>query len=348
MNNEDISTLNSSLQTSGAVLNGIGSRREMQRAREYSKQLMDYQNQMNIDNWNLQNEYNSPKAQMQRYIDAGLNPNLIYSKSDMSGAIGQSSYIPTDPLKSYGSIANDAVNTLGTTFMDTYNKYLAIQSAKLNNKSRSYSNDLLATEVRVAEQTLYDRLEATSSRLRADISQAYEDEQVSWLNGDKAQYEREVWNEKSFQERLDYYRQQFKSDMIDFAIQSMFGIKDAQNESNLLEFNAKLVELDKQFQEDLANLNFSEMTTGNAVRILLQTMSHVFGFATPLANSVSGIIGRHKDRSLRQSTSNRDYQYRVEERLHRQALENQRLHRRTYSERYDSEGRSLGTTITEY
>lgn len=31
-----------------------------------------------IEAWNMANEYNSPKAQMQRLSEAGLNPNLIY------------------------------------------------------------------------------------------------------------------------------------------------------------------------------------------------------------------------------------------------------------------------------
>nr|DAE46430.1 MAG TPA: DNA pilot protein VP2 [Microviridae sp.] len=43
-----------------------------------SKKLMRYQNTLNIRNWQMQNEYNLPKNQMQRYLDAGLNPNLVY------------------------------------------------------------------------------------------------------------------------------------------------------------------------------------------------------------------------------------------------------------------------------
>ncbi|AXH75183.1 MAG: DNA pilot protein [Microviridae sp.] len=33
-----------------------------------------------IDDWNMQNAYNSPKAQMARLKDAGLNPNLVYGQ----------------------------------------------------------------------------------------------------------------------------------------------------------------------------------------------------------------------------------------------------------------------------
>lgn len=58
----------------------------------YQKDLMKYQNELAFDlysrqndvqlsNWNLQNEYNSPIQQLARYREAGLNPNLIYGGS---------------------------------------------------------------------------------------------------------------------------------------------------------------------------------------------------------------------------------------------------------------------------
>lgn len=43
-------------------------------------------NQHEIDMWNLQNEYNTPAAQMKRYQDAGLNPDLIYQQGNNGNA----------------------------------------------------------------------------------------------------------------------------------------------------------------------------------------------------------------------------------------------------------------------
>lgn len=42
--------------------------------------------QRNLQQWNLENEYNSPAAQMQRFADAGLNPNLIYGQNNYSAS----------------------------------------------------------------------------------------------------------------------------------------------------------------------------------------------------------------------------------------------------------------------
>ena len=51
-----------------------------------------YQTQRNdaLADWRMQNDYNSPQAQMQRLSSAGLNPNLVYGE----GATAMSSQGP--------------------------------------------------------------------------------------------------------------------------------------------------------------------------------------------------------------------------------------------------------------
>lgn len=39
----------------------------------------------NLEMWNLENEYNSPKQQMERLKEAGLNPNLVYGSGSVTG-----------------------------------------------------------------------------------------------------------------------------------------------------------------------------------------------------------------------------------------------------------------------
>lgn len=53
---------------------------------EHQKKLMDKQNQFNLDMWKMQNEYNSPSAQMERFKAAGLNPYLIASQGNSGNA----------------------------------------------------------------------------------------------------------------------------------------------------------------------------------------------------------------------------------------------------------------------
>lgn len=48
--------------------------------------LNDRAYQQNLAMWNLKNQYDSPAAQMARYEAAGLNKNLIYGQSNVSGS----------------------------------------------------------------------------------------------------------------------------------------------------------------------------------------------------------------------------------------------------------------------
>lgn len=70
-------------------------RRGAKLARELNAQNIAYQKETNDLNyqramqmWNMENAYNTPKAQMQRYADAGLNPNLIYQQENTASDIG--------------------------------------------------------------------------------------------------------------------------------------------------------------------------------------------------------------------------------------------------------------------
>lgn len=52
----------------------------------YNYLLKQQEQAYNLELWNLMNEYNTPAAQMKRYQDAGLNPNLIYGQSNTASS----------------------------------------------------------------------------------------------------------------------------------------------------------------------------------------------------------------------------------------------------------------------
>ena len=73
-----------------SLFSGIGARKRMReyldaqaaenrKAREYNLQLAQMQNSWNIQQWNRENEYNDPAAQMARLRNAGVNPDMFYS-----------------------------------------------------------------------------------------------------------------------------------------------------------------------------------------------------------------------------------------------------------------------------
>lgn len=65
--------------------------------------------------WNMQNEYNTPKAQMARFAEAGLNPNLIYGAGNSGNASSGPMYNPpkyegANPIPDFSGVAQNYLN----------------------------------------------------------------------------------------------------------------------------------------------------------------------------------------------------------------------------------------------
>lgn len=69
----------------GGLLQSRGSKKQTEATNKANKELAEYQYSKNLEMWERQNAYNAPTAQMQRYDDAGLNPNLIYGTGASAG-----------------------------------------------------------------------------------------------------------------------------------------------------------------------------------------------------------------------------------------------------------------------
>lgn len=78
---------------------------------KYQEALADKQNQFNLDMWRMNNEYNSPQAQMKRFEEAGLNPALIYGQ----GSAGLSSSPPVQNVPDAPNVSKDLAE-LGKSF----------------------------------------------------------------------------------------------------------------------------------------------------------------------------------------------------------------------------------------
>lgn len=76
---------------------------ENRQTRNWNLMLAEKQNQWNIDQWDRENTYNLPANQMQRFAQAGLNPDLIYGQSNLSaGSPALTSGAPATPTPSDG------------------------------------------------------------------------------------------------------------------------------------------------------------------------------------------------------------------------------------------------------
>lgn len=81
-----LALLGAGTSAAGGLLNSFSQAQQNRDSQIFSKQLYERQYRDNIAFWNMQNEYNSPQAQMKRFQDAGLNPHLIYSQGNPGNA----------------------------------------------------------------------------------------------------------------------------------------------------------------------------------------------------------------------------------------------------------------------
>ena len=78
----------------GGLIGSLGASLISNRGARNRQRLADLQN---IKFWEMQNAYNTPKEQMKRLKDAGLNPNLIYGSNANTGVAGSVSPSKASP-----------------------------------------------------------------------------------------------------------------------------------------------------------------------------------------------------------------------------------------------------------
>ncbi|MCD7848881.1 MAG: hypothetical protein LUH63_03545 [Parabacteroides sp.] len=162
---------------------GMSSQRQ---ANIQNMQLAKYQNNWqsaentrayarNLEMWNMQNEYNSPTAQMSRLRQAGLNPNLVYG----SGVTGNSAGTPPqyepakiqratmEPYRGWNLGLSDAVST-----------YMAMRQNKAQIDNMEAQNNLIREQART-EGIRQGNIAVSTARSGFDLNLARELRNVS-------------------------------------------------------------------------------------------------------------------------------------------------------------------------
>ena len=106
---------------------GIGSRK---RAYKRSLQTMDHQFALDKKMWDYQNAYNTPKSQMQRLSDAGLNPALMYGQGTTgnSNSLPQSKFTQLEPFTQPSDIAQSTAAGTQLSLVNAQKKNIESQT----------------------------------------------------------------------------------------------------------------------------------------------------------------------------------------------------------------------------
>lgn len=125
--------------------------RENKYAREYNLKLAQLQNKWNRQQWQMENAYNSPSAQLRRMREAGLNPDMMYG-GGVSGNLSAFSpsmssgapYSPMDftALGSKVPVGVDAVSS----FLDTQLKQAQIDNINADTEKKGAETSILSSD----------------------------------------------------------------------------------------------------------------------------------------------------------------------------------------------------------
>jgi len=115
----------------GGFLGSMNAARENKINRDYADDVYARQKADQLDFWNLQNEYNSPEQQMQRFESAGLNKNLIYSRGDAGNA--SAPQLPAYDRPTYQQTGFDAGASKLSTIYDLQMKKQQLDNMQVQN-----------------------------------------------------------------------------------------------------------------------------------------------------------------------------------------------------------------------
>jgi len=78
--------LQGGVDIASGVVGNLFQKRNIRLQKDANLELANYAYDKDLEQWHLQNQYNTPQAQMTRFKQAGLNPNLIYGQGNAGNA----------------------------------------------------------------------------------------------------------------------------------------------------------------------------------------------------------------------------------------------------------------------
>ncbi|MEQ2961425.1 hypothetical protein AAAZ63_05980 [Bacteroides xylanisolvens] len=248
-------------------------REENQKTRDYNLNLAKQQNQWNIDQWNRENEYNTPAAQMARYKQAGLNPDLMYGQQNLSAASPEmTAGEPGSPMD-YSPVANGP--TIGEAASIAANARLTNAQAKLA-ESQADKVDAETIGQTINNDWLPKLLKGQVEINEADVKQKLAD---AGLKG--KQIEVAVEQIKVMQQSVKESQAKIKD------LQSQMENRTFQQVQAMLEYNLKKDKQSYEVREILSRIGLNHASVNRIVSLLPYEISTAIATADNLSASAA-------------------------------------------------------------
>lgn len=141
--------------------------------RQWQEKMYQIQRQDYLENWRMQNEYNTPRAQMQRFKEAGLNPNLIYGQGNNGNANDIQLGKPGNPDTS----APD-YTPVGRALSDSFSRYQDYRMANAQISNTEKQREILNLQ---EENLRYKNNRAVIDNAIADIKKSKDEKLLKFV-----------------------------------------------------------------------------------------------------------------------------------------------------------------------
>ena len=196
---------------------------ENQKNRHYNLELAKLQNQWNRQQWQMENAYSSPAAQMERMRQAGLNPDMMYggglegnisaASPEMTAGVG-SSPMDWSALGSKKTIGDVISQSKQLEMLDAQ-----IANVKADTDNKAVENDILKTDASYRAAILQGEIDLNGMKIKgiqSDIN--VNDEQISKMRSETAKLDQECQNLKR---TYDLLAAQIDSYQVDIAYKKL-------------------------------------------------------------------------------------------------------------------------------
>lgn len=171
---------------------------ENKKNREYNLMLAQMQNQWNQEQWERENDYNSPEAQMERLKKAGLNPDLMMSQGAHNLAASSPMMTSGAPSQSADMTALGQKPTLGQAIQTALRDSMIgaqIDNIKANTEKTRNESSILASDAKFRDAVNQGTLDMQNSTIRLNNSNiSFNDSQISKLRSECSKLDAETKN----------------------------------------------------------------------------------------------------------------------------------------------------------
>lgn len=242
----------------GSIFTNRWAARQAELNRQFQREERLATQQFNIDMWNMENEYNTPKNQLQRLIDAGVNPNSYFNNmSNVASGAPKSS-----PMSgAQASPVAPPTSLIGSGIANYYqNKVLASQAKLISAQAdnQEYNNRVFGirfiTDIRSAWKQM-DVADAQINKYNEEVNKI-----KSETHGIDLQ---NSINESTTQEQIDMIKLTYNTMKVEYDNAVKTGI-----------YIDEQIETEKQKQNEIKSniaVNDSTIAVNNAQKDLLES-----------------------------------------------------------------------------